>query len=54
LLIADAYDAMTQDRPYRKAMPPEAALAEIAACRGVMFDPTLADTFIALMRVGPA
>ncbi len=48
LLIADAFDAMTQDRPYRQAMPTEEALREIAACKGVMFDPVLADKFIGL------
>lgn len=50
LMIADAYDAMTHDRPYRKAKTAEEALAEIAAYRGVMFDPVLADKFIALMK----
>lgn len=52
LLIADAYDAMTQDRPYRAAMPAAEALAEIAACKGRMFDPELADKFIALFAEG--
>ena len=50
LLIADAYVAMTHDRPYRKAMSAEAALAEIAAGRGMMFDPVLVDKFIAMMK----
>ncbi len=48
LLIADAFDAMTQDRPYRQAMPVGEALKEIGACKGQMFDPALADKFIAL------
>jgi diguanylate cyclase (GGDEF)-like protein/PAS domain S-box-containing protein len=48
LLIADAFDAMTQDRPYRQAMPIGDALREIAACKGQMFDPALADKFISL------
>jgi diguanylate cyclase (GGDEF)-like protein/PAS domain S-box-containing protein len=52
LLIADAYQAMTHDRPYRKAMTAEAALAELIACRGVMFDPDLVDKFIAIIQDG--
>jgi HD-GYP domain-containing protein (c-di-GMP phosphodiesterase class II) len=52
LLIADAFDAMTQDRPYRKAMSTGEALKEIAACKGKMFDPELADKFIALFENG--
>jgi diguanylate cyclase (GGDEF)-like protein/PAS domain S-box-containing protein len=47
LSIADAYDAMTSDRPYRKAMSHEAALAELRRCAGVQFDPALVELFIA-------
>lgn len=43
--IVDAYDAMTQDRPYRQALPPEAAAQEIADNAGTQFDPTLAALF---------
>ncbi len=46
LSIVDAYDAMTSNRPYRKALPHEAALAEIARCAGTQFDPRLAEMFI--------
>ncbi|MDT8902487.1 HD domain-containing phosphohydrolase [Anaeroselena agilis] len=49
LLIADAFDAMTQDRPYRQAVPAAEALREIAACRGTMFDPVLADIFVSII-----
>lgn len=52
LLIADAFDAMTQDRPYRRAISTEAALKEIAACKERMFDPDLAERFIALFTDG--
>jgi diguanylate cyclase (GGDEF)-like protein/PAS domain S-box-containing protein len=48
LAIADAYDAMTSDRPYRKAMSHEAALAEIRRCAGTQFDPALVDVFMGL------
>jgi HD-GYP domain-containing protein (c-di-GMP phosphodiesterase class II) len=44
--IADAFDAMTSDRPYRKAMTMEIALAEIKYGRGTQFDPQVADIFI--------
>ena len=37
----DAYDAMTSDRPYRKALSQERALAEMHACAGSQFDPTV-------------
>lgn len=49
LAIADAYDAMTSDRPYRKAMPHEEAIAEIDKCKGVQFDPELVPVFIQLL-----
>jgi len=44
--IADAFDAMTSDRPYRKAMPVEKALWEIAACSGTQFDPDIVGIFL--------
>lgn len=40
--VCDAFDAMTSDRPYRKAMPAEAACEEIVACSGTHFDPVCA------------
>jgi HD-GYP domain-containing protein (c-di-GMP phosphodiesterase class II) len=40
LLVADAYDAMTTDRPYREAMTPDAALTELLTWSGNQFDPT--------------
>jgi len=44
--IVDAYDAMTQDRAYRKAMPKEEAIAEIIKNAGTQFDPEIAKIFI--------
>lgn len=46
IAIADAYDAMTSDRPYRKAQSEAAAVAEIKKNAGTQFDPEIARTFI--------
>ena len=46
LSVADAYDAMTSNRPYRKAMPKEAAIAEIVRCSGTQFDPEVVKVFL--------
>lgn len=45
LAIVDTFDAMTNDRPYRKALSYETAIAEIKANRGKQFDPMLVDLF---------
>jgi two-component system cell cycle response regulator len=42
IALCDAFEAMTEDRPYRQAMDPADALEEIAANAGSQFDPTLA------------
>lgn len=46
LLVVDSYDAMTQDRTYRKAMTKEAAAAEILNNAGTQFDPVIARVFV--------
>jgi response regulator RpfG family c-di-GMP phosphodiesterase len=46
--IADTYDAMTSDRPYRRRLGVEVARAEIARCAGSQFDPRCADAFLSL------
>ena len=46
--IADAYDAMVSDRPYRRAMPQEEAVKELKRCAGTQFDPELVDRFVAV------
>jgi HD-GYP domain-containing protein (c-di-GMP phosphodiesterase class II) len=43
IAIADAYDVMTSDRPYRKARTKEKAIAELTRCSGTQFDPQLVD-----------
>lgn len=50
LALADAYDAMTSDRPYRNAMSSDDALKEIARFAGIQFDPMLASKFISLIN----
>jgi putative nucleotidyltransferase with HDIG domain len=50
LAIADSFDAMTSDRPYRKALETEVAIAEIAANAGTQFDPELVPIFIELLK----
>jgi hypothetical protein len=53
--IVDSYDAMTSDRPYRKAMRPEDALAEIQRNAGIQFDPQAAEAFARVIaRMQPA
>ena len=47
LAVADAFDAMTSTRPYRRALSTEQALAEIGRCAGTQFDPVVAKVFLA-------
>jgi HD-GYP domain-containing protein (c-di-GMP phosphodiesterase class II) len=44
--VVDAFDAMTFDRPYSRAVPFDAAKAEIKRCAGTHFDPTVVDGFL--------
>lgn len=46
IAIADAYDAMTCERSYRRKMPAQAALAELQHNAGIQFDPELVRVFI--------
>jgi HD-GYP domain-containing protein (c-di-GMP phosphodiesterase class II) len=48
VVLADAFDAMTSDRPYRKGMPPAIAFAEIEKQIGRQFDPTFAAAFLGM------
>ncbi len=52
IAIIDAFDAMTTDRIYRKAIPQELAIAELLSCAGSQFDPVLVDEFAMLHAQG--
>lgn len=51
IAVADAYDAMTSDRPYRPALPSEMARAELENGKGRQFDPVVVDAFINVLAV---
>lgn len=50
--IADAFDAMSSDRVYRKALPRDIILKELTKGRGTQFDPQLLDVFVQLYEAG--
>ena len=50
LIVADSFDAMTTDRPYRKGLSRDAALVEIEANAGTQFHPAVARAFVAVQR----
>jgi putative two-component system response regulator len=54
LAVADAFDAMTSQRPYRDALTSDRALAEIAIWSGSQFDPTVAEAFLEFWAVDTA
>ncbi len=47
--IVDAYDAMTNDRPYRKAIPKSKAREELRRCAGTQFDPNIVQEFLTML-----
>jgi HD-GYP domain-containing protein (c-di-GMP phosphodiesterase class II) len=47
--VADAYDAMTSERPYAAARTPQEALDELRRCAGTQFDPAVVETFRAVV-----
>ena len=51
--VADSFDAMTSDRPYRRAMGIERALAEIRAGAGTQWDPDVARVFVQMIEEDP-
>jgi putative nucleotidyltransferase with HDIG domain len=49
LSVVDCYDALTSDRPYRRALDRDAAVAVLLERRGTMYDPAIVDTFIRIL-----
>jgi len=52
--IIDAWDAMTSDRPYRKALPREVAVGELKRGAGTQFDPKIVEIFLSLEAEAPS
>ncbi len=50
--VADTFDSMTTDRPYRKRLSDAAAVREIEACSGSQFDPSMVEAFLRAYRKG--
>ncbi len=46
IAVADAFDTMVTDRPYRRRSTPDAAVAELRRCAGTQFDPWVVETFV--------
>jgi putative two-component system response regulator len=51
--VADVFDALAHERPYKKAWPPAEALAEIQRHSGLQFDPTVVEAFLASIAQAP-
>lgn len=49
LAVADVFDALTSERPYKKAWTVEAAVAEMVGCAGAQFDPFVVDAFLSAL-----
>jgi HD-GYP domain-containing protein (c-di-GMP phosphodiesterase class II) len=49
LAVLDAFEAMTSDRPYRKAMPLPVVISELQRCSSTQFDPTVVETFLQVL-----
>jgi HD-GYP domain-containing protein (c-di-GMP phosphodiesterase class II) len=54
IAACDAYNAMTTTRPYRTAMNPPAAAAELQRCSGSQFDPTVVEALLAVVGTAAA
>jgi len=52
LAVADTFDAITSDRPYRQGRSPELAIEELDRYRGTQFDPRMVDLFVAAYENG--
>jgi HD-GYP domain-containing protein (c-di-GMP phosphodiesterase class II) len=52
IAVADAFDAMTSNRPYRKKKTVEEALFELKRCSGAQFDPVIVSAFLLAYEKG--
>lgn len=52
IFVADAFEAMTSDRPYRRGLPVPDAVDEVRACAGTQFDADIAEVFCGLVECG--
>lgn len=50
ICIADSYDSMTSDRPYRPAPPSEYAISELKRCKGTQFEPQAVEAFLRFLE----
>jgi HD-GYP domain-containing protein (c-di-GMP phosphodiesterase class II) len=48
--VADAYDAMTSSRPYRRGLPPKQAARQIMKNTGIQFNPRVAEAFVTVFE----
>jgi diguanylate cyclase (GGDEF)-like protein/putative nucleotidyltransferase with HDIG domain len=53
LAVAESYDAMTSDRPYRAAMTPDDAIAELGRYAGSQFDGAIVDAIVRVLAARP-
>jgi diguanylate cyclase (GGDEF)-like protein/putative nucleotidyltransferase with HDIG domain len=53
IAACDAFHAMTSDRPYRRAMTPHQALAELEDCSGTQFDPAVITALVEVLDLSP-
>ena len=52
IAVADTFDAMTSNRPYRKGLAPEVAIAELEKGAGTQFDPECVQALVSVYRAG--
>lgn len=50
IAVLDTFDAMTSDRPYRRALPAEVAFSELRRCAGTQFDPEVVESLITVIK----
>ncbi len=50
IAVADSYDAMTSDRPYRKGLVPAIAIEELISLKGIQYDESVVDALVEVMK----